>query len=464
MKKCIFISISVIIFLLSLISFIIYPRIELNEKEETIEVKTDYKGENVKSYNLLHKINSTKVKSNVNNEKVGTYKETYEAKYFIFKSKKTKTVKVVDNEKPTIKLEYEDTSICKDKYQEYKYSAIDNYDGDLTDKVEVSLDQENKKIIYKVKDTSGNEEVVEKEIEFKESTPKIKLIGSNNIYLKLNTNYKEDGATASDECDGDLTDKIKIEGTVNTKKEGTYKITYTVENSFGKKSTVTRTINIYKSNNKKVSYNGKGKVVYLTFDDGPGPYTKQFLDILDKYDVKVTFFVTHQFPKYTYLIKEEAKRGHAIAVHSYTHKWNIYKSVDAYLSDFNKMNKVIKEQTGKETKLFRFPGGSSNTVSRKQSKGIMTKLSDVMQSKGYVYFDWNVSSGDAAGGSVSSTKIYNNVVNGVHKRNYSIVLCHDIKTSTLKALPSILETLTNEGYEFRVLTESSPTVHQKIAN
>ena len=246
---------------------------------------------------------------------------------------------------------------------------------------------------------------------------------------------------------------IKINGEVNTNEVGTYKITYEVD---GEK-TLTRTIIVSEAS---VNTNSSSKVIYLTFDDGPGYYTNKILNILDKYDVKATFFVTHQFPSYLSLIKTEHEKGHKVALHTYTHKYNIYTSVETYLDDFNKMNEVIKDYTGSYTNLFRFPGGSSNTVSKSYNKGIMTILANKMEEDGYVYFDWNVSSGDASG--AGSSKIYTNVINGVKKCDKCVVLMHDIKSTTANALDNILNTLTSAGYEFATLNENSPTAHHGI--
>ncbi len=154
--------------------------------------------------------------------------------------------------------------------------------------------------------------------------------------------------------------------------------------------------------------NSNGHTIYLTFDDGPGPYTERLLDILKKHDVKVTFFLTHVYSQYESLIKREAKEGHAVAVHSYTHDYQkIYASTDAYWQDFNAMQEVIKTQTGAETKMFRFPGGSSNTVSQKTTPGIMKQLVQQANDKGLSYFDWNVASGDA-GATTSSSEVLQN--------------------------------------------------------
>ena len=281
------------------------------------------------------------------------------------------------------------------------------------------------------------------------------LFGNNTVYVPLNGTYKENGTKYTDGCGNPINKTIKKSGSVNTEEIGTYKITYEVENE----KALTRTIIVYDPASDIPTNN---KVIYLTFDDGPGYYTNKILNILDKYNVKATFFVTHQFPSYLSLIKTEHEKGHQIALHTYSHKYEIYTSVETYLTDFNKMNEVIKEYTGSYTKLFRFPGGSSNTVSKSYNKGIMTTLAKKMEEDGYVYFDWNVSSGDASG--ASSTKIYNNVVNGIKSCSKCVVLMHDIKSTTANALDNILSTLTQNGYTFATLNENSPTVHHSINN
>jgi len=206
-----------------------------------------------------------------------------------------------------------------------------------------------------------------------------------------------------------------------------------------------------------------GKVIYLTFDDGPGAYTEQLLDVLKKYGVKATFFVTDGYPEYESLIAREAKDGHSVGVHSYTHKYNsIYASAEAYIDDFNKMNDVIRAQTGSRTKLFRFPGGSSNTVSN-FNPGIMSTLTKLMKDKGYFYYDWNVLSGDA-GETTDTNQIYRNVINGCSQNKVSVVLMHDIKSYSVAAVEDIIKWGLENGYSFMALNEYSYGSHHGVNN
>lgn len=402
-------------------------------------------------------------KGEVNTEELGKYTVTYDIKYHLRSFHLERVVNVVDDVKPEIKanLEKLERDYCtkKDK-KKLEYTALDNYDGDVTEKIEKEEIDDN--IILKVTDTNGNTGELVVPIDYgKKPDNYIKLSGNSTTYVTLNSKYSEKGATYYDGCGKKLDDKVSVSGSVNTKKAGTYKLTYSVADG----KSVTRKVVVYKPSQSVITGSGNGKILYLTFDDGPGPYTQKILNTLAKYNVKATFFVTNQFPKYVYLIKNEYQAGHSVAVHTYTHasNWSMYKSVDAYVSDFNKMNDVIQKYTGSKTKMFRFPGGSSNTVSRKYGKGIVKKIANYMTNAGYKYFDWDVGSGDTDG-SGSRSKIYNNVINGAKSCRTCIFLMHDIKPNTANELDHILSTLVSKGYRFGTLSMSSPTVHHRIAN
>lgn len=205
------------------------------------------------------------------------------------------------------------------------------------------------------------------------------------------------------------------------------------------------------------------KIVYLTFDDGPSQHTARLLNILDRYDTKATFFVVHSNGLYVDKISDEAKAGHTVAVHSYTHDfYNIYSSSNAFWSDFNRMQNEIFQKTGQRTNLFRFAGGSSNTISR-FNPGIMTRLVSEARAKGYFYFDWNVGGIDA-GSTTSSSVVMNNAISGMQRINPSVVLLHDSKGYTVDAVEGILRWGIENGYTFMPLTSSSPGAHHNVQN
>ncbi len=200
---------------------------------------------------------------------------------------------------------------------------------------------------------------------------------------------------------------------------------------------------------------------YLTFDDGPSSSTTpQILNTLKAKGVKATFFVVGTGN--LSLLNRMKNEGHAIGLHANVHDYGrIYQNVNTYLADLQAVSDKVYNITGIRSQIIRFPGGSSNTVSRKYCKGIMTQLSKLMPSKGYSYFDWNVSSGDAEGASVQGE--INNVLRYANG-NDICVLMHDIKPRTVSALPTIIDKLRAKGYKFEVLTPTTRGFHHGINN
>ena len=188
------------------------------------------------------------------------------------------------------------------------------------------------------------------------------------------------------------------------------------------------------------------------------------MDILDKYGVKVTFFVTNQNSGYRNLIGEAHRRGHTIALHTYSHKYaDIYSSETAYFADLKKIHDIVVEQTGVEPKIVRFPGGTSNAISKQYSVGIMTRLSKSLSYRGYLYCDWNVSSSDA-GSAKTAGEVASNVISGIKGKNLSIVLQHDTKKYSVEAVEEIVVWGLSNGYTFLPMTENTPMVHHGINN
>ena len=215
--------------------------------------------------------------------------------------------------------------------------------------------------------------------------------------------------------------------------------------------------------NQKYLTNIKGKVVYLTFDDGPSIYTNDILNILDKYNVKATFFVTCS-GDINGLAKKILDKGHTLALHTCTHKYsNIYSSEDAYFNDLNEISTRVENTTGYKSKYIRFPGGSSNTVSR-FNRGIMTRLTKKVQENGYKYYDWNIDSNDAAG--ANKNQVYSNVIGALKNSNRTtnMVLMHDTKSSTKDALDNIIKDALDMGYTFSNINDYTSEIHHGVNN
>ena len=297
--------------------------------------------------------------------------------------------------------------------------------------------------------------------------PEIKLNGEESISLFVGDKYEDKGATANDNVDGEITEKIIVDNKVDSSKEGEYDVTYSITDSSGHTSTVKRSVVVKKKPAQSSSSSsslgcGEAGVIYLTFDDGPNSnYTPVILDVLKKYNVKATFFVTSAGPDS--IIKREFDEGHAIGLHSSSHAYEkIYVSSEAFWKDMNAVRDRVVNITGTKPNLLRFPGGVSNTVSKKYNKGIMTQLAKEVENNGYAYFDWNISSGDA-GGTTDPNVEYKNVVNSLSKKRGNVILMHDIKKHTSQAIENIVKYGLDNGYSFKVL-DSSVICHQRINN
>ncbi len=202
--------------------------------------------------------------------------------------------------------------------------------------------------------------------------------------------------------------------------------------------------------------------VYLTFDDGPSEYTDEILDILKEYDVKATFFVTgREGAQYTEIYRRIVAEGHTLGMHSYSHKYDeIYASRENFEADFFLLQQYLYNVTGVECKIYRFPGGSGNTVSRTQ----MSEFIAFLEEQGVTYYDWNVSSQDASGNGLSVKQIVDNCTGNMDYYNNAFILLHDSKDkwSTVEALPFIIEdVLAMENTQLVPITEETVPVQQK---
>lgn len=181
--------------------------------------------------------------------------------------------------------------------------------------------------------------------------------------------------------------------------------------------------------------------VYLTFDDGPSIYTYDILDILDRYGVKATFFVLgKEDEKSQEELREIVSRGHTLGMHSYSHKYaELYRSLEDFAEDFLRLKEYLYVTTGVESVYYRFPGGSSNTVSDID----MWEFADYLEEQNTRFYDWNISSGDGGSKMLSVQTLVDNCLQGIEDRETNIILMHDsaAKRTTVEALPMIIENI-----------------------
>lgn len=298
--------------------------------------------------------------------------------------------------------------------------------------------------------------------------PEIRLNGAEYYTMSVGQPYGELGCVATDNYDGDVSDRVQVVGTVDRQTPGEYFLTYTVTDSCNNAASITRTVyveeNVVDEDMQPVQYGApNGKVIYLTFDDGPAKNTPKLLDVLKKYNVKATFFLVDT--KFIDVAKRIAQEGHSLALHTTTHVYKeIYASEEAYFKDLRAIQQKVKDLTGQECTMIRFPGGSSNKTS-KFNPGIMTRLTKQVEAAGFTYFDWTIDSKDT-GGAKTPQAVFRNVVDGVlnAKQDYSIVLQHDIKSYSVDAVESIILWGLANGYTFLPMDANTPAYHHTVRN
>ncbi len=206
------------------------------------------------------------------------------------------------------------------------------------------------------------------------------------------------------------------------------------------------------------------KKVYLTFDDGPSRNTNRILDILKEYDVKATFFVVGKTDEesvkaYQRIVAE----GHTLAMHSYSHKYaEVYQSKESFVEDISMLQEYLYEVTGVWARYYRFPGGSSNSVSTSNIQELIAYLNE----NNITYFDWNIASGDAVAGQLDVETIKNNCISKIEGLNECMILMHDAadKSSTVEALPSIISEIQGrEDVVFLPVTDETVPVQHVTA-
>lgn len=386
------------------------------ESSITLPLQTPYKepGYDVR-YRFASYNKEVEVHSNVDVNKVGTYTITYRVPSL--NESKTRTVKVVDMIKPTITLQGSGDvyTFIDNKYEEAGASATDNYDGDLTNKIQVKSNVDTSKVgtykvEYKVQDKSGNVSKVYRKVR----------VSKNPMSTKLNYNYDMYDNEAMQWWFKKSEDHKRGDGAWSNKKINKYDAYY-----IGKDE----------------------KVMYLTFDEGGSDHTyiKQVADVLNKYNIKGTFFLTRNYIlNEKEFIRDLVANGHLIGNHTRNHL-NMAtlanaQDVDKFCEEVTSVEKAYMEVTGKEmVKTFRFPKGEASERTLK-----------MLQDLGYRTYFWSHAYYDY-GPELSFKDAYNAMVNYHH--NGAIYLMHPNNKGNYVALESFLKEMIDEGYTFATVDQ-----------
>jgi len=254
---------------------------------------------------------------------------------------------------------------------------------------------------------------------------------------------------------------VKIDKKIDEPVYEKEKITQSEQKELESEVTVAKDYSEYKRRVFMGDVNPGEKVAYLTFDDGPSQNTPRVLEILENYGIKATFFVNYRKGAEN-IYKRIVSEGHSIGNHTKTHNYSsIYSSLDNFLSDFKEMENILYDITGKKPNIARLPGGTDNNIGKKYGEEfIMYKIVDWLNDNNYKFFDWNSYALDAESEPVTKDQMVENVLKKMEKNHVMLVLMHDNKPKekTVDVLPSIIEGLIKNGYEFRALNENSYTV------
>lgn len=401
--------------------------------------------------------NEVDIKSEADINQLGEYPVTYSCRGH----KYTATLRVEDTTPPELTVKPYTTDLAEE-------ITPDKFVKETKDFTEVSIrfkkqetwDREGTySIEITAADTSGNETTETTTLtRKKDSTPPV-IQGADNIEVTQGKTIDfESGITVTDDMDPAPTFTVNSDK-VDFSTPGTYEVSYVTKDRSGNEETTVREVTV------KPNRDYDRKVVYLTFDDGPSAHTDKILDILKKYNAKATFFVTGNNQKHNDVLKRIHDQGSVVALHTYTHNYaQVYASEEAYFEDLRKISDMVKEATGVESKLIRFPGGSSNTVSRQYSPGLMSRLTKEVEKRGYQYFDWNCDSTDASGNNVPVRTLVKNATSCSARHINILMHDTDAKGTTVQALPDIIKHYRSQGYAFEALTSDSYTAHHAVNN
>ena len=366
--------------------------------------------------------------------KVDTNKEGKYTVYYVYGKQKVKAeVEVKDTKAPELKMKDSyTTELPKDiKPEDFVESVKDASDVTLEFVGQDSWEKKGKYgVTVAATDSDGHKTEGKSTLNLEEDTTGPTIEGADDKELAQgDTMDFNEGVTIKDDMDPEPTLEVQGADKVDFATPGTYIVTYLAKDRSGNETKIERKIKVKEKN------------------------------------AKATFFVTGNNQEHDDMIKRAFSEGHSIGLHTYTHDYaTVYASEDAYFADLQKVSDLVESITGTKSMIIRFPGGSSNTVSAKYVKGLMTTLTKAVRDKGYQYFDWNCDSTDASGNNVPVEKLVSNATSCT--ANHVDILMHDTdaKDTTVQALPQIIDYYRSQGYTFKGLTVDSVAAHHGVNN
>lgn len=450
--------------------------IQLKSPEPCVELGDSYDPASNISSVFLADHQDVEIESDVHTDQPGVYPVIYR----LHGQEVQSNVIVCDRTGPDLKVQdvtaYTFEDLDKDDFV-VSCTDLSKATTQLSDNQEIPSEKGDHTITLEAVDAYGNKSTAQAVLHRLQDTAAPVISGElEPVHLVQGDWFEPEQLSAKDDVDGDVEVQADLQD-FDPSTPGEYTIAYVAKDRSGNESRKEQTVTVEKQEPEAEEPAEKpetsapadqpieGKVVYLTFDDGPSENTAKILDILDRYNAKATFFITGYNQNLDGLVAEAASRGHSIGLHTYSHDYaNVYASDEAYFADLNRIGDLAESILGYRPTLIRFPGGSSNTISANYSPGIMSRLTQKVLDQGYQYFDWNVSSNDAAGNTVDTKTIIDSSCNADMEQ--IVLLFHDSgpKTTTVEALPAIIEHYQERGYQFAGLNMASYASHHGVNN
>ncbi len=288
----------------------------------------------------------------------------------------------------------------------------------------------------------------------------IRLSDGEEIDWPCGTPWTDPGWTAFGRDGEDCSEAVEVSGRIREWRAGEQTLTYTLSDETGEIASAERTVHVIPQGLPEPVEPAPG-TIYLTFDDGPGPYTDEVLEILARYDVKATFFVVLSQTKHLDKLQHILDGGHTIGIHAHWHPsqdftW-LYKNEDNFFTDFMEAQQILHDTTGTWAYCARFPGGG-NTASFLAGTldGGYEELYGILEDMGVRSFDWNVQP-------ESSTRTTEGTIldftHALRPDGVFVVLQHDIRLYSVAALEKMITYALENGYTFSRIEPDTPAVH-----
>lgn len=286
------------------------------------------------------------------------------------------------------------------------------------------------------------------------------LLGGEELDWVCGVPFVEPGYTAVDETGCDCTDKVRISGKVRVWYAGDYELSYSFKLKSGERLSAVRTVHVRPAEELPETVPCE-KTIYLTFDDGPSAFTEEVLETLAKYNIKATFFIVASRSRCEELLPRIVEEGHTLGIHCYEHNvaW-LYKNWDNYFEDLMKAEETVYRITGDYAHIIRMPGGSRSAYSLMGTlRGKQAEFEQTVHEMGLRYYDWNIQPESYTKSPEDLFYLFSHP-----KTPYDsvIVLQHDTRQYSVRALDEMIQWALDEGYTFAPIDLTTPEVHSEL--